>query len=397
MTNTQSKQKKTKQISLPVTKRLFALSGNQCAFPECQKQMVDENDTVRCEMCHIEGSKGPRYNPQQTVEQRNSFDNLILLCRDHHTTIDRHEDTYTVETLKKMKQEHEQRFVDNPYQVSDRVVAEMTKRLENLENKIESLEKDTKSMCHELFEKNFVRLQGVAENIARKNIENFTNNFWQILNLFSATKEEIEKFSDPDEQYNLSKAIRIAACKGDETTNNLLSRILLKRIKENDDLQQIFCNQAIEKVEWLTVNELKVITLRFFMYEYLWKRKIVSWEELNNYFTQYVQPFFDCNRNGMIFRHLEACNCWSKSEKRNRLAYHLILPQPLFGNCNHMDKQQEIFEEHSDFAVNLGKIWIDEDLRMLDLTPVGITLVTSFYGAYLDDRMKDVELLSLNL
>jgi hypothetical protein len=93
-------------------KRLFAVSGNRCAFPGCTAALVTDN-TVTAEICHIEAqnSKGPRYNPAQTDEERHGFDNLLLLCGDHHKVIDADPATYTVERLREIRAAHEGRQV----------------------------------------------------------------------------------------------------------------------------------------------------------------------------------------------------------------------------------------------------------------------------------------------
>jgi hypothetical protein len=77
-------------------KRLFARSGNRCAFPKCP---------VEIEMCHIKAARpgGPRYDPLQSAAERHGYDNLILLCGTHHSVIDDDEEVYTVERLIKMK------------------------------------------------------------------------------------------------------------------------------------------------------------------------------------------------------------------------------------------------------------------------------------------------------
>jgi hypothetical protein len=94
--------------SQPTIKRLFAHSGNRCAFARCTAALI-EGHTIVGEICHIKGSKpgAPRYDAQQTPAQRHGYDNLILLCSKHHTVIDHDEMAYTVERLLKMKDEHE--------------------------------------------------------------------------------------------------------------------------------------------------------------------------------------------------------------------------------------------------------------------------------------------------
>jgi hypothetical protein len=91
-------------------KRLFALSGNRCAFPKCEATMALE-DTLVGEVCHIKGLKrgAARHDPDQTAAQRNDYANLILLCAPHHKVVDDDEEAYTVERLQKMKADHEAR------------------------------------------------------------------------------------------------------------------------------------------------------------------------------------------------------------------------------------------------------------------------------------------------
>lgn len=89
-------------------KRLFALSGNRCAFPKCQISIAEGASLVG-EICHIKGDKvgAARYDEAQTDEQRQAFENLLLMCGTHHKVIDDDEISYTVERLIKIKADHE--------------------------------------------------------------------------------------------------------------------------------------------------------------------------------------------------------------------------------------------------------------------------------------------------
>ncbi|MDH6167120.1 hypothetical protein M2282_002269 [Variovorax boronicumulans] len=91
-----------------VAKRLFALSGNRCAFPKCGVQLVQEA-TILGEISHIKAASpnGPRYDPNQAPADRHDFDNLLLLCANHHKVVDDDEISYTVERLLIMKRSHE--------------------------------------------------------------------------------------------------------------------------------------------------------------------------------------------------------------------------------------------------------------------------------------------------
>jgi hypothetical protein len=90
-------------------KGLFARSGNRCAFPGCDLPLVEKNDIVTGEICHIRsrGAGGPRYHPSQTDAARNDAANLILLCARHHKIVDDAPEVYTADNLCAMKKERE--------------------------------------------------------------------------------------------------------------------------------------------------------------------------------------------------------------------------------------------------------------------------------------------------
>lgn len=89
-------------------KRLFARCGNRCAFPRCPVQIFDGR-VLFGEACHIKGAKpsSARYDPNQTPEERYSYENLIVMCANHHGVIDADEESYTVGRLRKLKTEQE--------------------------------------------------------------------------------------------------------------------------------------------------------------------------------------------------------------------------------------------------------------------------------------------------
>ncbi len=96
--------------SRPTVKRLFALSGNRCAFPDCRTCLVDPaTGSIVGEVCHIKGEKpsASRYDPDQDNHARHGFENLIVLCKTHHKVIDDNPKIYPVEDLLAMKERHE--------------------------------------------------------------------------------------------------------------------------------------------------------------------------------------------------------------------------------------------------------------------------------------------------
>ncbi len=114
---------KARQYKPSTIKRLYALSGNQCGNPNCDRALIAKDEkTSISKICHIEAASenGPRYNPDMTDDERRHFDNLILLCGECHSIIDNkeNEDNYTVSLLKEWKKNHEDkqryRLASNP-------------------------------------------------------------------------------------------------------------------------------------------------------------------------------------------------------------------------------------------------------------------------------------------
>ncbi|MBD1430607.1 ABC-three component system protein [Sphingobacterium litopenaei] len=104
---------KARVITELTIKKLYALSGNQCAFPDCSQSIFDHNGQPNISnICHIEAAEqgGQRYNPNSDDDYRRSFDNLILLCPNHHKITDDVK-KYTVAVLRDMKRQHEAKFL----------------------------------------------------------------------------------------------------------------------------------------------------------------------------------------------------------------------------------------------------------------------------------------------
>lgn len=99
------------------TKVLLAFrSGDRCAFPECQRRLTVDapnggDSVVIGQAAHIAGenSTAARYDPTMNNIARDHYDNLLYLCGDHHTQIDKQEKHFSVDVLLRIKGEHESR------------------------------------------------------------------------------------------------------------------------------------------------------------------------------------------------------------------------------------------------------------------------------------------------
>lgn len=99
--------------SYPTRIILAFRSGGVCAFPKCGKHLTYDakvgDDTYVGEAAHIRGEKpeASRYDASMTDEERDNVRNLVYLCTDHHTIIDKVEADWPTSVLQEMKENHE--------------------------------------------------------------------------------------------------------------------------------------------------------------------------------------------------------------------------------------------------------------------------------------------------
>lgn len=94
---------------------VWSRSGATCAFPGCGALLIidatqKDPATMIGEVAHIVGhseENGPRADHAVPGGDRDGETNLLLLCTEHHSIIDRQVNTYTVERLLAMKETHE--------------------------------------------------------------------------------------------------------------------------------------------------------------------------------------------------------------------------------------------------------------------------------------------------
>ncbi len=131
-----------RRISNEVMRLLYAHSGNRCAYPNCHAPIFEEDGLLTAECCHIKAFSpgGPRYDAAQTDEERNSGDNLILLCTRHHRIVDADEQTYTVDLLREYKQKHEQQYSANVLKLTDEQLRYLQMSSETFWKRIEEID-----------------------------------------------------------------------------------------------------------------------------------------------------------------------------------------------------------------------------------------------------------------
>lgn len=88
---------------------LFLRSGNRCAWDGCHDPILNGDGLLVGEVAHIEGvsPEGPRYRVGMTNHELRRADNLVLLCHEHHLTIDRRPKEWSVDRVRELKLNHE--------------------------------------------------------------------------------------------------------------------------------------------------------------------------------------------------------------------------------------------------------------------------------------------------
>jgi hypothetical protein len=97
------------------TLRLFADSGGYCQRPECAGHLFVDTGTKTiffAEMAHIiaASANGPRADARVTQSDKGSYDNLILLCANCHTTVDKAPVDFADDIIREWKRRHVERI-----------------------------------------------------------------------------------------------------------------------------------------------------------------------------------------------------------------------------------------------------------------------------------------------
>ena len=97
--------------------RLFADSAGYCQNPNCVQRLFVETSNGKTihfgEMAHIiaASKNGPRSSLKLISKERGSYENLILLCANCHTKIDKAPHEFTDDTIRQWKRTRAERLV----------------------------------------------------------------------------------------------------------------------------------------------------------------------------------------------------------------------------------------------------------------------------------------------
>lgn len=329
-------------------KRLFAVCRNSCAFPGCVTPIVDADGNVLGEICHIAAQNvgGPRYDTSQDDETRHGFDNLLLLCGNHHKVIDDDEIQYSVAVLAHLKATHEKGA--QPAYAPNEVVQELLRKaggqvyaeIRGGDNSVNVAAanstlvvnqgispENARQIALDVFRANCLELRDVAQKVAWQRAEELTDAF--LSRLAKEPPEAVAQLADPDMQHVLFVAQREAARAGQAPLSEVLVDLLTKRAKQAErDLLQIVLNESIETASRVTIGQLDALTL-IFVLGYTRNLQIRNLEDLKVFFESTISPFaLTAASSSAAFQHLEAVRCGSIGITQRNIQQYLTRTYP---------------------------------------------------------------------
>ncbi len=115
MTNLPPDARPSRSIPASQQTKLWGLAASRCAFSKCRRilllpQTETDSHARIGQAAHIfaYSKDGPRPKPDDFPEEDiNRYENLILLCANHHLEVDNQPNKYTAEFLLQLKADHE--------------------------------------------------------------------------------------------------------------------------------------------------------------------------------------------------------------------------------------------------------------------------------------------------
>lgn len=253
---------KRPSLTASVLRALFARSGNQCAYPGCTHEIVDSENTLVGQVCHIEAAMpgGQRFNPEQTGEQRHGEENLILLCYRHHKETDDVE-YFSVAALKKIKADHEKEFGRNLFKIDESALYKLSADMDQFWLKIDGVNEanfDVLDSPIEIYAKATIldlisQVEAELENVEKLFEwlkESDDNAFPDLMHLFDLLKIEpsvIEKIPYYKNPFREAKNFEVHCLGVPNTLNAFRLRIQQLSIKSIEEYLKTSPNDRVAK------------------------------------------------------------------------------------------------------------------------------------------------------
>jgi hypothetical protein len=281
------------KISDSTLKKLFALSGNCCAFPNCKEKCIDDSGNLIAQVCHIEAANpgGQRFNPNQNDEDRRDFSNLMVMCPVHHIATDNVE-KYPTALLQKMKADHEGKFKNkkDQFKVEAETLDKISNQVNNFnfennsgqQNVIQNgtqiivngnstaetrqIVTDQIQVLAEELKKNLIHISSESQKIVDQRIQDFlVNNLTpELLKLTSRIDDIQTKLKSPDVQYSFNQVLQAVGRRSSTSFNQSLANLMIARIESEDNsAEALIYNEAINVFPKLTSVQLGILSFSF--------------------------------------------------------------------------------------------------------------------------------------
>ncbi len=172
-------------------KRLFQLSGNECAAPNCNSRLTARDGVTNIgKISHIEAASenGPRFNPDMSDDERRHFENLILLCDECHTIIDNkdNEEEYPVDLLHSWKKDHESTKTYTIFSTDPSLLSKVIEAISKLDFEIHEDEKNNHKHAFSIDEK--IKYNDIKRN--KPLLEEYKVFYTKVNTLYHTLEEE---------------------------------------------------------------------------------------------------------------------------------------------------------------------------------------------------------------
>jgi hypothetical protein len=150
---------------------------------------------------------------------------------------------------------------------------------------------EARTIALDVFEANFLRLVGVAQDVARDRAERITRDY--LSKLQAGNPGALNSVQDPDMLYTIYTAQKAYARSGDEELERALVDLLVERSGQQDrELKTLVLNEAVAALPKLTTSQRKSIAVCFVLRHTLYNGPL-DFVPFYAYLSQNLAPFAD--------------------------------------------------------------------------------------------------------
>lgn len=167
---------------------------------------------------------------------------------------------------------------------------------------------DARQIALDVFNANFMKLIGVAKDVAEERANKITQSFLE--KLMKENPAGLASAKDPDFQDSLFSVQKEYAKCGDSDMGNILVDLLVDRSREpRRSLKQIVLNESIRTVAKLTENQIALLSMVFIL-KYTINNGIINQDTFGEYLDKYILPQIKYIANSRAsYEHLEYAGC----------------------------------------------------------------------------------------